>query len=53
MNTMSPVRFIGWNNKGCAEYRRIRHGTRDSHTLLTAITKPAVSLETRNKEVNT
>jgi hypothetical protein len=53
VNIMNSMYFIGLNNKGCAKYWWIRHGTRDNHTSLTVITNLAISLENRNKHVNT
>jgi hypothetical protein len=53
VDMMNPMYFIGRNNKGCAKYWWIRHGTRDNHTSLTVITNLAISLENRNKRVNT
>jgi hypothetical protein len=53
VNMMNPMYFIGRNNKGCAKYWWIRHGTRDNHTSQTVITNLAISLENRNKDVNT
>jgi hypothetical protein len=53
VNLMNPMYFIGRNNKGCAQYWWIRHGTGDNHTSLTVITNLAVSLENRKKKVNT
>jgi hypothetical protein len=53
VSLMNPMYFIGRNNKGCAQYWWIRHGTGDNHTSLTVITNLAVSLENRKKKVNT
>ena len=52
VNMMNPMYFIGRNNRGCANYWWIRHGTCDNHTSQTVITNLAISQENRNKDVN-
>ncbi len=53
VNMMNAMYFIRRNSRGCAQYWWIRHGTSDNHTSLTVITNLAISLENRNKNVNT
>jgi predicted esterase len=50
---MNPMHFIKRNNRDCAKYWWIRHGTSDNHTSLSVIINLAESLENRNKDVNT
>jgi hypothetical protein len=49
---MNPMYFIIVNKDECARYWWIRHGTRDNLTSLTVVTNLAISLENRNKNVN-
>jgi hypothetical protein len=53
VNMMNPMYFIGQKNKDCVKHWWIRHGTSDNHTSQTVITNLAISLENRNKRVNT
>ena len=53
VNMMNAMYFIGRNNKDCAKFWWIRHGTSDNHTSQTIIANLATSLENRNKDVNT
>jgi hypothetical protein len=53
VNLMNPMYFIGQNNIGCAEYWWLRHGTTETGISLTVIANLTVSLENRNKKVNT
>ena len=52
VHMMNPMYFIGQNNRSCAKYWWIRHGSSDNHTSLTVIANLALSLENRNKDVN-
>jgi hypothetical protein len=53
VNMMNAMYFIGQNKSGCAQYWWLRQGTSDNHTSQTVITNLAISLENRNKDVNT
>lgn len=53
VNIMNAMYFIGQNNKDCAKFWWIRHGTSDNHTSQTIIANLATSLENRNRDVNT
>ncbi len=53
VNMMNAMYFIGENNTGCVKYWWLRQGTSDNHTSQTVIVNLAVSLENRNKDVNT
>jgi hypothetical protein len=53
VNMMNAMYFIGQNNKDCAKFWWIRHGTSDNHTSQTIIANLATSLENRNRDVNT
>jgi len=52
VDMMNAMYFIGQDNRDCAKYWWIRHGTSDNHTSQTVITNLAISLENRNKDVN-
>ena len=53
VNLMNAMYFIGQNNSGCSDNWWLRQGTSDAHTSQTVLANLALSLENKNKNVNT